>query len=193
MDGDAGYLPGDHCELPESRVNGMEISTILPPFDGRKTDVWLCPRCETENDLASRVCLICGWRQGVFTNGFTEMARQTEDTRRPAVPRFPYLARHIDMVQFIYGANDADGQWIEEYAPNGRLNYKWWKSGSGKRERQICYDASGAISCFIKYDTMEHPHRERTTWYDSDGDMIRSMETLFDAFGNVVSEHSETR
>ena len=80
---------------------------------------------------------------------------------------------------------------VEEYAPNGRLNYKWWKSGSGKRERQICYDTGGAISCFIKYDTIEYPHRERTTWYDSNGDMIRSMETLFDEFGNVVDERSE--
>lgn len=169
----------------------MEISTILPSFNEVRTDIWLCPQCETENDLSERTCLICGWRQSASVEERAEKGQQAVGVSRRAVPQFSYVVRHIDLVQFVYGANDADGQWVEEYAPNGRLNYKWWKSGSGKRERQICYDIGGTISCFIKYDTIEYPHRERTTWYDSNGDMIRATETLFDEFGNVVDERSE--
>ena len=137
------------------------------------------------------MCIICGWQRSLSAATATGKTNRDEDGRCTQVSQFSYMVRHINPHQFIYGTNDADGKWIEEYAPNGYLNYKWWKSSGGRRERQICYDTDGTIACFIKYDTTEYTHRERTTWYDSDGDMIRSVETTFDAFGNVTDEQFE--
>lgn len=169
----------------------MEISNILYPPSNSRDNIWICPQCETENSLTEKMCIICGWQRSLSAATATGKTNRDEDGRCTQVPQFSYMVRHINSHQFIYGTNDADGKWIEEYAPNGYLNYKWWKSSGGRRERQICYDTDGTIACFIKYDTTEYPHRERTTWYDSDGDMIRSVETTFDAFGNVTDEQFE--
>lgn len=48
----------------KTEVSG-QVKSILWDHENRSSRYWTCPQCETENDICSAECLVCGHRYDV--------------------------------------------------------------------------------------------------------------------------------